>query len=137
MGDGSVRDGDLQGIGDGYFQREIQDSAYEYEQRIEREAETGVGVNAYETENDPRPELLHADESGQERQRERIADVKAELDYAAVAAALDDLEDAIVADENVIPAIIDAVKVYTAIGEIMAVFEDHYGSYQETIGVSV
>ena len=50
--------------------------------------------------------------------------------------ALDDLQDAIDADENVMPAIIDAVKAYATMGEIMNVFEAEYGSYQETVSVA-
>ncbi len=136
MGDGSVRDGVLSGIEGGYFQREIQDAAYEYQQRVEDGEEVVVGVNEYTIEEDTQPDLLHVDKSVQERQQERLADVKAERDDAAVEDALETLDDAIDAGDNVMPPIIDAVKTYATMGEIMAVFEDHYGSYQETIGTA-
>ena len=38
--------------------------------------------------------------------------------------------------ENVMPPIIEAVKAYATMGEIMAVFEDHHGAYQETVGMA-
>ncbi|MFT4945104.1 MAG: methylmalonyl-CoA mutase N-terminal domain/subunit, partial [Halovenus sp.] len=136
MGDGSMRAGVLTGIEQGYFQREIQEAAYEYQQRVEAGDETVVGVNAYETEEDTEPELLTVDESVQEHQRDRLDAVKRDRDDEAVTAALAGLETATENGENVMPAIIDAVKSYATVGEIMSVFEDEFGSYQETISVA-
>ncbi|MFB6224268.1 MAG: methylmalonyl-CoA mutase family protein [Haloarcula sp.] len=136
LGDGSVRDGVIQGIQDGYFQREIQDAAYEYQQRVESEEEVMVGVNKYTVEEDTEPEILTVDEDVQERQRDKLATVKAERDDAAVEAALDELQHVITDGGNVMPVIIDAVKAYATMGEIMAVFEAEYGSYQETASVA-
>jgi methylmalonyl-CoA mutase N-terminal domain/subunit len=136
MGDGSMRDGVLTGIQDGYFQREIQDAAYEYQERVEAEEETVVGVNKYEIEEDTQPDLLTVDKDVQRRQRDRLAEVKDERDEEAVEAALEAVEEAAHSDENVMPAIIDAVKTYATMGEIMGVFEDYYGSYQETVSVA-
>ncbi|MCJ0619155.1 methylmalonyl-CoA mutase family protein [Haloarcula hispanica] len=136
LGDGSVRDGVIQGIQDGYFQREIQDAAYEYQQRVESEEEVMVGVNKYTVEEDTEPEILTVDEDVQERQRDKLATAKAERDDAAVEAALDELQQVITDGGNVMPVIIDAVKAYATMGEIMAVFEAEYGSYQETASVA-
>ena len=136
LGDGSVRDGVIQGIQDGYFQREIQDAAYEYQQRVESDEEVMVGVNKYTVEEDTEPEILTVDEDVQERQRDKLATVKAERDDAAVEAALDDLRQVVTDGGNVMPIIIDAVKAYATMGEIMAVFEAEYGSYQETASVA-
>ena len=136
LGDGSVRDGVIDGIQQGYFQREIQDAAYEYQERVESEAEVMVGVNKYTVEEDTEPEILTVDEDVQERQRDRLATVKAERDDAAVEAALDELQRVVTDGGNVMPVIIDAVKAYATMGEIMAVFEAEYGSYQETASVA-
>jgi len=132
LGDGSVREGVLAGIEDGYFQRAIQDSAYEYQQRVEREAEVVVGVNAYTVEEDPDPDVLTVDEDVQERQRERLATVKDSRDDTAVTAALSDLRATVDAEENVLPAVVTAVKAESTMGEIMDVFRDAYGEYRET-----
>jgi len=134
MGDGSMVEGVLAGIDEGYFHREIQDAAYEYQQRVERDEEVVVGVNAYTVEEDTEPDILRVDEEVQERQLERLATVKDERDDAAVEAALAALDDAIEADENVMPYIVDAVKAYATMGEIMSLFEAQYGSYQERLG---
>jgi methylmalonyl-CoA mutase N-terminal domain/subunit len=136
LGDGSMREGVLAGIDEGYFHREIQDSAYEYQQRVEADEEVVVGVNAYTVAEDTEPELLRVDEAVQENQRERLAEVKAERDDGAVEDALAALDDAIESDENVMPAIVDAVEAYATMGEIMDRFEAHHGSYRESIDVA-
>jgi len=132
-GNGSVRDGVLEGIEDGYFHREIQDSAYEYQQRVDREAEIVVGVNKYSIEEETDPELLHVDDAVQDTQTSRLEAVKAERDDEAVEAKLDAISEAIEENENVMPSIIEAVKEYATMEEVMQVFENHYGSYQETL----
>jgi len=132
-GNGSVRDGVLEGIEDGYFHREIQDSAYEYQQRVDREAEIVVGVNKYSIEEETDPELLHVDDAVQDTQTSRLEEVKAERDDEAVEAKLDAISEAIEENENVMPSIIEAVKEYATMEEVMQVFENHYGSYQETL----
>jgi len=136
LGDGSVRAGVLAGIEDGYFQREIQDAAYEYQRRVEDEEETVVGVNAYTVEEDTEPEILKVDEAVQSQQRERLESVRTERDDEAVEAALAAVHEATVEGENVMPAIVEAVKVQATMGEIMGVFEDHFGTYRETIGAA-
>ncbi len=136
LGDGSVRDGILQGIDDGYFLREIQEASYEYQERVEREEEVVVGVNKFTIDEDTSPEILHVDEAAQETQLERLERTKAERDDATVEAALEDLKATIGSDENTMPAIVDAVKAYATMGEIMQVFEDHYGAYTEQIGLA-
>jgi methylmalonyl-CoA mutase N-terminal domain/subunit len=136
MGDGSVRDGVLTGIEEGFFHREIQEASYEYQERVDDEAEIVVGVNKYVSDEDTSPEVLHVDEEVAEHQRERLASVKEERDDEEVAAALEDLQDAIDDDENVMPSIIRAVKAYATMGEIMDVFEAEYGEYREKIGLA-
>ncbi|MFW6003051.1 MAG: acyl-CoA mutase large subunit family protein [Halanaeroarchaeum sp.] len=139
MGDGSVRDGVLAGIEEGFFQREIQESAYEYQERVDEGEETVVGVNAYEQADGEADDvdLLKVDEAAtRERQLDRLETVKADRDDEAVETALESLREAIRSEANTIPYIVDAVKAYATMGEIMTVFETEYGSYQETLGVA-
>jgi len=131
-GDGSMVEGVLSGIESGYFHREIQDAAYEYQRRVEEGEEVVVGVNAYEIDEETEPDVLKVDEEVQERQLSRLEEVKAERDDAEVEAALAAVDQAIANGDNVMGPIITAVKAYATMGEIMSVFEDHYGSYQET-----
>ncbi|MXR41802.1 methylmalonyl-CoA mutase [Halobaculum sp. WSA2] len=136
MGDGSVRDGVLEGIEQGYFHREIQEASYEYQERVDDGEEVVVGVNKYTVEDEPDPDLLHVDEEVQDRQLERLAEVKEERDDDAVEETLGALDSAIENDENVMPYVVDAVKEYATMGEIMDVFEKHHGAYRETIGLA-
>ncbi|MUV57571.1 methylmalonyl-CoA mutase [Halogeometricum sp. CBA1124] len=135
MGDGSVRDGVLTGIDEGYFHREIQGASYEYQERVEEGEEIVVGVNKYTMEEDTRPDILTVDEDTQDRQLERLAAVKDERDDEAVEAALDDVRAAVEAGENVMPSLVEAVKAYATMGEIMDVFAEEHGTYRETVGV--
>ncbi|MFC7204222.1 methylmalonyl-CoA mutase [Haloferax namakaokahaiae] len=135
LGDGSVRDGILEGIDEGYFHREISEASYEYQSRVETGEETVVGVNKYATDEDTRPDLLHVADEVQTRQLARLEEVKAERDDDAVEAALDELREATKNGENVMPVLVDAVKQYVTMGEIMDVFAEEYGTYRETIGV--
>ncbi|MFP4631980.1 MAG: methylmalonyl-CoA mutase [Halobacteriales archaeon] len=133
MGDGSVRDGVLRGIEEGFFQREIQDASYEYQQRVERGDEAVVGVNRYAVDEDTSPEILEVEEDeAREIQVERLERVRSERDSDEVDSRLDALADAIQRDDNVMPYVVDAVKAYATMGEIMEVFEDQHGSYQES-----
>jgi methylmalonyl-CoA mutase N-terminal domain/subunit len=136
IGDGSVRDGVLEGIEQGYFHREIQEASYEYQKRVDAGKEVVVGVNQYTIDEEADPDILKVDPETRDRQLNRLEEVKQERDDDAVEAALDDLSDAIESDENVMPAIIDAVKAYATMGEIMEVFEDHHGAYREAIGLA-
>ena len=135
MGDGSVRDGVLTGIEEGYFHREIQEASYEYQQRVDRGEEVVVGVNRYRTEGDPDTEILKVDDGVSQKQLDRLERVKRERDDEAVAETLDALSSAIDEGENVMPYVIDAVKAYATMGEVMSVFETHYGKYSEKIGL--
>ena len=136
LGDGSVRDGVLDGLDSGYFHREIQEASYEYQKRVDAGEETVVGVNAYETDEDPDLDTLHVDESVQDTQLDRLERVKDERDDDAVAETLAALAEAIENDENVMPYIVDAVKAYATMGEIMETFEEQYGQYSERIGLA-
>jgi methylmalonyl-CoA mutase N-terminal domain/subunit len=136
IGEGSVRDGVLEGIEQGYFHREIQDASYEYQKRVDAGEEVVVGVNQYAIDEEPDPDILKIDPETRDRQLDRLERVKDERDDAEVEATLEALSDAIDAGENVMPYIVDAVKAYVTMGEIMEVFEEHHGAYQEKIGLA-
>jgi methylmalonyl-CoA mutase N-terminal domain/subunit len=136
IGEGSVRDGVLEGIEQGYFHREIQDASYEYQKRVDAGEEVVVGVNQYTIDEEPDPDILKIDPETRDRQLDRLERTKEERDDAEVEATLEALSDAIDDGENVMPYIIDAVKAYVTMGEIMEVFEEHYGAYQEKIGLA-
>lgn len=136
MGNGSMQEGVLAGIEQGYFSREIQESSYEYQTRVDDHEETVVGVNTYNGEDETQTEVHTVDEKVSRRQCNRLENVKSARDDEAVHRAVAELNAAIERDDNVMPAIIGAVKQYATIGEIMDVFEEEHGSYDERGGIA-
>jgi len=115
----------------GFFQQEIADAAYRYQREIDEQKRVVVGVNAYEEEEPPRIPILRMDPEGYERQCARLAKVREERDSGAVGQALDRLRIAAQGTENTMPHILDAVRVYATLQEIMDVFRDEFGLYRE------
>ena len=132
-GSGSMLDGVLDGIAQGYFQREIQAAAFEYQRRVDRGEEVVIGVNQFASETDHTAPATHSvDEAAvRERQLARLESVKRDRDRQAVTTALDALDTALEHGENSMPHIVDAVKAYATMGEIMEVFTARYGTYEE------
>ncbi|WP_290623894.1 MULTISPECIES: methylmalonyl-CoA mutase family protein [unclassified Archaeoglobus] len=133
MGDGSMLRGVLRGIENGFFVREISDAAARYQREIEEGKRIVVGVNKFTIEEELRIPILKVDPEVQRRQIERLKKVKAERDNEAVREALEWLRSAAENDENVMPPIMEAVRSYATIGEIMGVLKEVYGTYKKPI----
>ncbi len=124
--------GMVEAIEAGFPQREIQESAYQYQKALERKEQTIVGVNKYAMENEfSRVETLVIDEGVRDHQVERLERVKSTRDRGAVANALEALKQASVRNENLMPATINAVSAYATIEEISTALRDVYGIYEE------
>ncbi len=115
----------------GFFQQEIADAAYRYQREIDEGKRTVVGVNAYEEEQPPQIPILRMDPEGYERQSARLKSVRRERDNGAVGQALDRLRIAANGTENTMPYILDAVRAYATLQEIMDVFRDVFKLYRE------
>jgi methylmalonyl-CoA mutase N-terminal domain/subunit len=115
----------------GFPQREIQDSAYQYQKAVERGEQVIVGVNKYEMEEETPIATLVIDESVREHQVERLQRTRDQRDDGAVANALEALRQAAQKEENTMPATIAAVRAYATLGEICAALRDVYGVYEE------
>jgi len=124
------RGGMLRAVDTGFVQQRIQDVAYERQQEIESGERIIVGVNEFEVDDDPEMDIETVDEADEARQVDRLEDVKAERDEAAVEAALDAVAAAAAGDENVLPPVIEAVKAYATVQEICDVFREEFGEYQ-------
>ncbi len=133
LGDGSMREGVLRAVEDGWFQREITDSAYELERKLNDGRHVVVGVNtATEGNHEPPPELLHIGPKVEEEQLKRLAAVKADRDAERVDAALTRVRaDAADPEVNLMPALLDSVATQATIGEIAAALADVFGRYRE------
>jgi methylmalonyl-CoA mutase N-terminal domain/subunit len=115
----------------GFPQREIQDSAYQYQKAVERGDQVIVGVNKYAMEEEAPIPTLVIDESVRHHQVERLQQVRDTRDDGAVANALDKLRQAAHKAENTMPATIEAVRAYATLGEICSALRDVYGIYEE------
>ena len=115
----------------GFPQREIQDSAYQYQKAVERGEQVIVGVNKYEMEEEAQIPTLVIDESVRDHQVERLQQTRDKRDAGAVANSLENLRRAAQKEENTMPATIEAVRAYATLGEICAALRDVYGIYEE------
>ena len=122
--------GAVQAIENGYQQREIHDAAFRYQQAIETKQQIIVGVNEFTVEEDHHDELLKVDLALEERQKERVAGVRAERNQAAAQTALDQVGQVARDGGNLMPAIIDAVRAYVTLGEISDAMRNEFGEYR-------
>jgi methylmalonyl-CoA mutase N-terminal domain/subunit len=124
--------GMVDAIEKGFPQREIQESAYQYQKAVERNEQIIVGVNRYQMQDEPAEvPILTIDESVRDRQVERLEKTRAERDNGQVANALEKLKLAARRNENTMPATIEAVRAYASLGEICDALRDVYGLYEE------
>jgi len=127
--------GALAGIERGYQMREIEDSAYRQQQAVEKGEKVIVGVNAYRAEGDEQePTLLRVDETAIERQRARLAALRAHRDAAAADRARRDLVTAATGNAHLVPPIIAAVEAAVTLGEICADLRGVFGTYVPPVG---
>ena len=124
--------GMVEAIEKGFPQREIQDSAYQYQKALEAGEQTIVGVNKYQMEQTGTeiPTLV-IDESVRVHQLERLEQTRARRDKQAVVRTLDKLRRAAEAGDNTMLATIEAVREYATLGEICSALRDVYGIYEE------
>ncbi|MDZ4185263.1 MAG: methylmalonyl-CoA mutase family protein [Desulfuromonadales bacterium] len=125
--------GAAEAISRGFQQKEIQDSAFAYQKSIETNDLIIVGVNQFIVQEGPPTGLLKVKPEVEVAQKKSLAAIKAGRDNAAVAAKLAALKVAASGTENLLPFILDAVKVYASLGEISDVLRDVFGEHQETV----
>lgn len=131
LGKGSMLEGMLTAIEKGYIEKEIAEAAYQYQQKIEKKDYLVVGVNAYQSEVRQPIEVFEFDPAEEDRQKERLAEVKKSRNQREVDKALDRLREAVEKNENLMPWILEAVKVYATEGEIMGTLRELYGDYKD------
>ena len=123
--------GIIPAIETGFFQQEIADAAYRYQREIDERRRIVVGANEFVADEPLRVPLLKMDPQGYERQCARLARARAERDNGAVGQALDRLRIAAQGTENTMPHILDAVRAYATLQEIMDIFREVFGLYRE------
>jgi methylmalonyl-CoA mutase, N-terminal domain len=125
--------GVLRAIETGYVQREIQQASYEYQKKVESGEQVVVGVNRYGAESVASPKILRIDADIERGQVERLQKLRARRDAAKVAAALADVAAVARSTQNLMPAIMDAVKSYATVGEISDTLRKEFGEYKESV----
>jgi methylmalonyl-CoA mutase N-terminal domain/subunit len=123
--------GVLPAIDKGFFQSEISDAAYRYQREIDSNQRHIVGVNAFQDEKEIRIPLLEMDPQGYRRQVNRLSQVRRERDNGRVGQALDRLRIACQGTENSMPHLLEAVRAYATLGEIIDVLRQTFGTYEE------
>ncbi|GAB4485555.1 MAG: methylmalonyl-CoA mutase family protein [Anaerolineales bacterium] len=123
--------GVLPAIEKGFFQSEISDAAYRYQREIDAGERKIVGVNAYAEKKPLTIPILEMDPQGYQRQVARLQEVRQTRDTGRVGQALDRLRIACLGTENTMPYILDAVRAYATLGEMIGVMKEAFGVYQE------
>jgi methylmalonyl-CoA mutase, N-terminal domain len=132
MGEGSMLDGMLHGIEEGWFQREIADAAYRYQRLLDEGRKTIVGVNRFERpERKGEVDVLVIGPETERLQMESLARRKAARDEGAVRKALAELRRVAGTDENIIRPMIEAARVEATLGEMVNALKGPFGVYVE------
>jgi methylmalonyl-CoA mutase N-terminal domain/subunit len=113
----------------GYFRRAIADSSARFGAEFDRGERVMIGVNKYVEMDYERIPILKIDEAVERQQIQRMKDLRARRDKARHEKALAELRTAALADENVMPALIDAAEADATVGEMMYTLESVYGRY--------
>ncbi len=115
----------------GFMQSEISDAAYRYQREIDEGRRKIVGVNAYLDEKPAAIPILKMDPNGYNRQLDRLNEVRKTRDGGRVGQTLDALRIACEGTENTMPYILDCVRAYCTLGEIIGVMTKVFGKYEE------
>lgn len=122
--------GSVSAIEEGFIQNEIAASAYKYQEDIESGEKIIVGVNKFQTQEEPFTDIFTVDDSIRQLQIEKIKQVKSERDNVKVQQILSKLESDARADVNLMPGILEACENYTTLGEISDTFRKVFGEYR-------
>ncbi len=122
--------GSVAAIEQGFIQDEIATSAYHYQQHIEDGKKVIVGVNKFQTSEEPQINLFRIDDSIRQDQIDRLNKLKASRNNEAVINCLIEIKAAAKGDQNLMPLIISAVEQYATLGEIADAMREVFGEYR-------
>ena len=124
--------GVVAGIEEGFFQRELASAASRYQEEIDARRRVIVGVNEF-IEQDERLEIpiLRIDPRYEREQCDRVRELRAKRDDAKYQTAMTELRQAIQEEQNLMQPVLDAVRSYATVGEIVELMRDEYGTWRE------
>jgi methylmalonyl-CoA mutase, N-terminal domain len=133
LGKIEVLGGMLKAIERGFVQQEIQNAAYEYQQRVDNQEAIVVGVNRFEVEEEKPIPIQQIDPALEPRQIERVRALRAKRDAGPWQAALSGVEDAARSGANLMPRILASVEANATVGEISDAMRRVFGEYKEAV----
>ena len=125
--------GMLKAIERGYVQQEIQNAAYEFQQKVDREEAIVVGVNRFTIEEEREVPIQRIDPALEPKQVERVRALRTRRDRKTWESSLKSVEDAARSGENMMPKIIASVDAYATVGEISDSMRKVFGEYREAV----
>lgn len=122
--------GSVSAIEQGFIQNEIAKSAYEYQRKIETGEKIIVGVNKFQLKEESPIPLLKIDDSIRDAQIQRIKKLKQTRNNEQVSKCLEAVRQKVTGNENIMPAVIEAVENYCTLGEIADELRKVFGEYK-------
>ena len=123
--------GAIKAIESGFIQGEIAESAYQYQKEIETKKRIVVGLNQFQAQDEPLRNILRVQPEVERYQKEKLSKVKRERNDQRVKETLAILKKAAQGTDNLVPPILEAVKVYATVGEISDTLREVFGEYRE------
>ena len=124
--------GMVKAVENGFPQAEIGNSAYHFQRQLEKKEKIMVGVNMHKSEEKKRTmETLYIDRTVEKRQADRLKALKAKRNSNDVRLALEQVKSDAENNRNLMPSIIEAVKVYASLQEVCDLLRGVYGEYRE------
>ncbi len=125
--------GMVKAIEQGFPQREILEASQRYQRQVENKERTIVGVNDYVEQESRRVPILKIGPEVEREQAVRLSDLRKSRDPFRMAGALEELQEAASCSENLMPALIEAVKAQATLGDICAALKEVFGTYREPV----
>ncbi len=127
------RGGAVAAIEAGYVQKEIQEAAWRYQQQVERGEKVQVGVNRFQADHQEPVPVAVVDSAAEEVQRASLEAARARRDPGRVAAALEELARVAMGDGNLLPPLLEAVRAYATLGEMVGTLKKPFGQYRPPV----
>lgn len=124
--------GALWAVESGYYQKEIQNSAYDYQRKIEKDERIVVGVNRFVEEQTIKEEIFRVNSEMQKEQIRKLKNIKDKRDNKKVKSTLNELKKKAQTDENLVYPVMNCVETYATIGEICDILREVWGEYKES-----
>ncbi len=125
--------GMIKAIEQGFVQQQIQNAAYEAQQKVDEGEAIVVGVNRFTIDEEKSIPIQRVDEALERKQVERVRAFRAKRDQSLCSAALGRVKDAAKGDDNLVPVVIEAVENNCTLGEISDQLRSVFGEHQETV----